>query len=361
MQKSDSEKISTLKEYLDFGFRVNPVFDFIEHTSANPTGALHIGNLVHGVSADLICKLSKITPYYYVNDCGVNFSKYILKLKDLSEEDLEPIRISLSKSYPLEARIYRDQVILQNLKIYDSLKLTRPKFIYQSEVLSQLDQRLKTVNLKVKDGVIGESRIYTSSGLPLYMAGDLSYKIKIDRLHKKKLMYVGGDHLKYIKDLDLVYHGFDWNYVLGPIVRNEGLKLSKRNNQIITFSELCKIKNLSEDKGRAFFKLFCWKYESRDVLEIRSMIEQNSADLLKLVEVKEVGPVSFQNLNLNSAVLKVWFNINQILESIVLKHQSNRFYKLLERLYYLKQREQNKSCLFIHYHLLSKLLDYIRL
>ena len=116
----------------------------IEHTSANPTGHLHLGNLLNPILGDFLVKKnglkSSVEAVYYVNDSGGAISLLITRLMlDQFPSLGELLNSAELKNSPelLAAALLRERVF--PLKTSE-LKSSTPS---SSEIISLLDHRIK--------------------------------------------------------------------------------------------------------------------------------------------------------------------------------------------------------------------------
>jgi len=124
----------------------------VEHTSSNPTGPLHIGNVRGSILGDVLGRLYKflgsaVNIRYYVNDLGKQIAPLVIGYDLLKEEGIEPdIKVDLwiGKIYAvmntlLEINQLKSRLLYFNLEIYPHSSIYELKDEEISKYLSAIE------------------------------------------------------------------------------------------------------------------------------------------------------------------------------------------------------------------------------
>ncbi len=218
----------------------------LEHTSANPTGPLHIGHLRNAVIGDTLARILKaaghnVETHYYVNDIGrqmaillTGIRKYGLdenKKPDLAvghtytktnqemdEDDETEIEDIMRRFDEMEPETYRDltkavEYCLDGIKqTLDTIGVSHDRYVRESKFIKNglVNEILETIDEHaVKDGALKiefsdmdkDLILLREDGTTVYALRDLAYhKWKSSR--GEMLNVLGSDHKLYIQQLN---------------------------------------------------------------------------------------------------------------------------------------------------------------
>ncbi len=259
----------------------------VEHTSANPTGPLHVGRARNSLLGDSLSRLLRrygyrVTTQYFINDSGKQmlflYEGYKRFSKALDPDDLldgyreiyskvkedpsiENSIKELTERYEKgDAKLYDEMhkisdVMLEQVK--ESLRelgIDHNDYTYESDFIrsGEIDQILEGMSeyLKEEDGAIyvelpDERKIFLKrkDGTSLYFSRDIAYHLYklqnydwlIDvlgedhKLHANSLIYVLKNMLDVQNRIDPLFYGF---------VRLESGKMSTRQGNVVTLPGL---------------------------------------------------------------------------------------------------------------------------
>ena len=353
-------------------------FDFIESINPNPVGIPTIGNLLISIKGDIIARILKIKPVYYVNDMGSNFCKFLLNhrnnktmplehvyvSKNCTEEELLPIRKQIFQHYPEDAKKIRDEIISKIILEYDKFNICRTKLIYESSYSSNL-KKLIVESEQRKNGIYYKNiQVATSSNIPLYIAADYFYHKEIDEKYVKKLQIISKDHSKYVKDITSLTE-IPWVYCLAPMIYYHKIKTSKRKGNDLKLEDIFLINpNLTKNEVIAIIKLFYMKYEKRDKIDIELLFEQLKNPYILNYLKNENKNIDYESI-INSLqesdldeTIRIWANVKDLYHWVVQRTDINKIYKFLEYVFLLPKSEKS---MIIHQKMLYLLLQKIGL
>ncbi|MGC8644994.1 MAG: arginine--tRNA ligase [Thermoplasmata archaeon] len=212
----------------------------VEHTSANPTGPLHIGRVRNSIIGDTISRMLRKFGYdvkteYYVNDIGTQVEALLLAtelFKDVSyteayqkifqdfdayKDDVEKLMLRAEsgdeefiRSSTEKLRVYLGDVLLDlsRLSIDFDMFIWESRFILDGsvkELLKKLDPVLKDDNgAKYIDS--GDGRIYLvrSNGTSVYFTRDVAHHILKSSEFNRSIDILGEDHREHFRKLKFV-------------------------------------------------------------------------------------------------------------------------------------------------------------
>jgi hypothetical protein len=362
--------LSKVKDYLLKGFPTD--IDFIEHTSANPVSRLHIGNIFGGLVGDTLCRLFNMQGYYYVNDIGVNFCKFIGSRSNIDQviKDIQ-IAYSTTQCTPARLEILRKQLYTQGLSqedirlrskaleiIEEDLSQANIKpmtYVYESSYANHARALMNELSDSGKDYTINNIRIATSEGIPLYVLYDYFYRVQINKIYNNCVGVMGRDHIKHTMTLQKAMGVRPWTYFSYPVVKLNNEKLSKRLNNIVYYQDLVRSiqehnssYNVSDCKNLIRLKLL--KYCNNDSLDL-NMIHTDSHVFHKILQTQNVELID-KEISCNK-LMEIWSNLDLVIDKCIRNKDLNIIFKFLERLYVLRKKETNTKNLQIHYELLN--------
>lgn len=259
----------------------------VEHTSANPTGPLHVGRSRNSILGDSMARLLdrygyRVTTQYFINDSGKQmlflYEAYRRYSKELKEESLlEGYRQiyndakddpSIEESINSLAERYEkgDNQLIEEIHEIASITLEGIKeslrflgiehndYTFESDFIrsGEIDEILQTMEeyLKDEDGAVyvqlpDDRKIFLKrkDGTSLYFARDIAYHLyklqnydwlvdvlgEDHKLHASSLSYVLANMLDVENRIDMVFYGF---------VRLESGKMSTRRGNVVTLPGL---------------------------------------------------------------------------------------------------------------------------
>ncbi len=218
----------------------------IEHTSANPTGPIHIGRARNPIIGDTIARLLKLLGYettveYYVNDMGKQVAMLLAAIKKKGAENMsiddytklyqEAYRNE--KEYGEEAaKIMRDlekcdvnarkfsrqhiEIIMGEIaKTLQKIGVSYDSFVYESDILcqnydSEVLRKLKDIMKVDENGAkyveVDGERVYLfrGDGTSLYFFRDILYHAYKAKRCDRMINVLGEDHKSYGKNLNRI-------------------------------------------------------------------------------------------------------------------------------------------------------------
>lgn len=247
----------------------------IEHTSANPTGFIHLGNIRNSIIGDSIKGIHEkfyknVTTEYYVNDLNHSvIGLYLLRL----ERPITPLPI-LYNEYTLNRKKYNTKVLntlkkLENeldpkyIKFIDyTLNLIKnsllkvginfTKYVKESSFSRKSKKLLKKLKNESKTNltdpyymVIDNKTTYLtrSNGTNLYIVNDIIHGIQKINKYTSSIIVLSEDHKKYINVYKEVLSKININtsslkFITYRYMNLNSQKLSKRNNLIYSIDEM---------------------------------------------------------------------------------------------------------------------------
>lgn len=249
----------------------------VEHTSANPTGPLHVGRARNSIIGDTIYRILKKYGYdvraeYYVNDIGTQVEALLLGTELYGEdnytesyrkyyEDIESHRADIennmklaesgNKEFILKSREKLQKFLEDVLSDLKNINIDFDSFVWESEFILNGDVRnvIEALNSHLIDEngakyiPFNDDKIFLlrSNGTSLYFTRDVAYHIRKSRTSDISIDVLGEDHKEHFKNL---------MYVLGLIgvkniepifysyvVTKEG-KMSTRKGNVIYIREM---------------------------------------------------------------------------------------------------------------------------
>ena len=276
----------------DFGYFPNTFQDtskvLIEHTSANPTGPIHVGRIRNSIIGDSIYKILERYGYrsctqYFVNDSGKQvISLYLGHVKYHKNEkpDLQNLLDGYQRIYremetnksienEIEALAERyekgDKELIDNIQhvasiVLDSVKASLKKigieistYVWESNFIlyGDVNKMLESIseNLKSEGSAkyieIGDKKIFLTraDGTSLYFSRDIVYHLFKQENFDWLVDVLGEDHKDHAKNLEYVLKTFfDFqskiDFVFYGFVSLENGKMSTRKGRIVTLDDL---------------------------------------------------------------------------------------------------------------------------
>ena len=252
----------------------------IEHTSANPVGRLHIGNLRLAYYGDTLKRLNIykgnfVITEYYINDLGNACAASLLCYLKHPEIELDQLYLYYTKHkeefnqnelrelvYTIETSdTYKpilDKITHFNLNLIiedlNKMQIYFEQYIYESNFQTYIDEFIKKIESKFlkeqkllyfKSSEITKEIIRRSNGSYTYIARDIVHTIeKINKNYDKYYTIVGQDHQLFKTNfLNLLLHISDTSAKKFEIdvikfLNLDSEKMSKRKNNILYLDEI---------------------------------------------------------------------------------------------------------------------------
>lgn len=290
---------NTIKESLEVKKQFPDTFEdpervSVEHTSANPTGPLHVGRARNSIIGDSTAKLLqrygyRVTTQYFINDSGKQmlymYEAYRRYSRSLDEQSLlegyreiyQEAREDPSIEESIKALSARyengDQELINQIheiasimlegirKSLSEIGIGHNDYTFESDfiVSGEIDQIMEDMEdyLKEENGALyvelpDERKIFLkrSDGTSLYFARDIAYHLyklqnydwlvdilgEDHKLHAQSLKYVLENMLDIENRIDAMFYGF---------VKLESGKMSTRKGNVVTLPDL--IERMNEE------------------------------------------------------------------------------------------------------------------
>ncbi|MCL5730892.1 MAG: arginine--tRNA ligase [Candidatus Thermoplasmatota archaeon] len=313
----------------------------VEHTSANPTGPIHVGRIRNSIIGDSMARIMsrygyRVSTQYFVNDSG----KQVMALYEGHKRffpDSEMTVDNLMKGYQkiyseMESLGGEDAVLgplLKRYEIPDTALIEEIRGVC-TIVLNSIRNTLLKLNIKIDDFVFesgflqgeeiarafemlegslraeGAARyvdtpwgkkefLVRSDGTKLYLARDLAYHLfKAD--HFDVIVDVlGEDHKDYAKSLkyilsDLIGVDKKIEFLIYSFISLEGSKLSTRQGNIITVEDLI---TRADQEARKIIAGKQGEYSVEAMENIAKVVATNSVRF-NIVRVNPQKPMVFR-------------------------------------------------------------------
>ena len=319
----------------------------VEHTSANPTGPLHIGRARNPIIGDTISRILKrygydVKTHYFVNDSGKQVSLLlwgIMNLKIKTNEKKCDHR--LVKNYQKASEIMEknpniDNEISDLMKRYENgdeelrkigkkyiqcmmdgiteslrrINVFVDEFVWESSLIEkarEIIENLKDyigeengafyIDLK-KLGIKGEKEkiyVYRKDGTTLYFLRDIAYHLEKGKEAKILVDVLGEDHKFHFYSLKKVVEILNSNIVLYPLfysfVRLPEGKMSTRKGRVVYLDDL-----IEEGYERV-----------REIIKEREFTEEEKEKIAKSVAISAIR-FSILNVQEEKPIVFRWEN-----------------------------------------------------
>jgi len=377
---------SSLEEFIykhDYRLYASP-YRYIEHTSSNPVGPIHLGNILNGLCGDFYARLLHLKPGYYLNDLGKNYVKYCLEIEkgtpfldaylksNPSKEEIEDYSLKLytkAKESKLKKVITFRELLkepgpLKPFLVYlkdfcKTLNLKKPFFVRDSAMIESLDLLLKNSNLldKQADGSTvfkgTDIIVKTKEDRLLYLLPTWHYIRTFQKIKGKKIIFFGPDHRGFVNTLEKILPNRilkDWLFLFNPKIQKKEEKMSKRTGNTATAYTLKQdLEKIGFRKDNFFvanyLRFIILKYWARDLLDYEFFLEKkNLFEFCKYQKIFEKTIIP-QNLDLKKlwpispSLFKLGGSLNFILMDFINKNKFFRVYKLIDFLRSYKTKD----------------------
>jgi len=268
------------------GKRIN-----IEFISANPTGALHIGNGRGAFFGDILANILESAGYRVEREYFVNDARKSNQIQELGKTALgkgetylnDDLKLKINKVKSKLKNIFNDgeagNILCQEIQkenknfIENKLKIKFNKWfseeqeLFKTKKVEKAFQWLKGRGLTYeKEGAVwlktsefGDEKdwvIVRSDGEPSYFLSDIVYhKEKFDRGYSKVIDIWGADHQGHVGKMKaaskILENKTDFEILVSQLVRLKSGKMSKRTGEIIALEEL--VDEVGLDVARFFY------------------------------------------------------------------------------------------------------------
>jgi arginyl-tRNA synthetase len=249
----------------------------VEHTSANPTGPLHVGRVRNSIIGDTMSRiLSKygydVTTEYYVNDIGTQVEALLLGVELFGGENytesyrkiyedfdsykarVEDLMIKAESGdvqFLKESRRKLEIFLRDVLSDLDRLSIKFNEFVWESDfildgsvrdVIKRLSPLLNDDNgAKYLESKEGKMYLLRSNGTSVYFTRDIAYHLKKASKYHRSIDVLGEDHKSHFKKMkvvmDILGIGSIEALFYSYITTKEG-KMSTRRGNVIYVRDL---------------------------------------------------------------------------------------------------------------------------
>ncbi|MGC8618217.1 MAG: arginine--tRNA ligase [Thermoplasmata archaeon] len=244
----------------------------VEHTSANPTGPLHIGRVRNSIIGDTLSRILSnygytVTTEYYVNDIGTQVEALLLGTEKFGSENYTESYRKVYEdfdSYKSKVEEYmvraesgdieflrsskeKLEIFLKDvLTDLEKLSITFDIFVWESEfilnggvrdIIARLSPLLKDDG-GAKYLESGNDKMYLirSNGTSVYFTRDIAHHLRKSAQYDRCITVLGEDHKSYFKKIDYAMEILDVHNVsalfYSYISTKEGKMSTRRGNVV---------------------------------------------------------------------------------------------------------------------------------
>ncbi len=314
-----------------------------EHTSANPTGPLHVGRTRNSIIGDSLARVMRKYGYdvevqYFVNDVGKQVATLLWGIKNIKIEEkdtrgdyryvpyYQAAYRELEKNPEIEEEI---QEIIWKYERGDE-ELRKMAEEYVGSVLKGIEESLKNINIhfdnfvwesslvnrarevadSLKDylkeddgafyidlkelGVEGKDRLYLfrRDGTTLYPLRDIAYHLLKGERARKNVDVLGEDHKLHFqaikKIVEILNENIELDALFYSFVKLPEGKMSTRQGKVVYLDDL-----LKEAEARVDEIIKNREYEKEEMKKIRRAIAVG-AIRFHILNVQEEKPMTFR-------------------------------------------------------------------
>ncbi len=314
-----------------------------EHTSANPTGPLHVGRTRNSIIGDSLARIMRKYGYdvevqYFVNDVGKQVATLLWGIKNIKIEEkdtrgdyryvpyYQAAYRELEKNPEIEEEI---QEIIWKYERGDE-ELRKMAEEYVGSVLKGIEESLKNINIhfdnfvwesslvnrarevadSLKDylkeddgafyidlkelGVEGKDRLYLfrRDGTTLYPLRDIAYHLLKGERARKNVDVLGEDHKLHFqaikKIVEILNENIELDALFYSFVKLPEGKMSTRQGKVVYLDDL-----LKEAEARVDKIIKNREYEKEEMKKIRRVIAVG-AIRFHILNVQEEKPMTFR-------------------------------------------------------------------
>ena len=315
----------------------------VEHTSANPTGPLHVGRTRNSIIGDSLARIMRKYGYdvevqYFVNDVGKQVATLLWGIKNIKIEEkdtrgdyryvpyYQAAYRELEKNPEIEEEI---QEIIWKYERGDE-ELRKMAEEYVGSVLKGIEESLKNINIyfdnfvwesslvnrarevadSLKDylkeddgafyidlkelGVEGKDRLYLfrRDGTTLYPLRDIAYHLLKGERARKNVDVLGEDHKLHFqaikKIVEILNENIELDALFYSFVKLPEGKMSTRQGKVVYLDDL-----LKEAEARVDEIIKNREYEKEEMKKIRRAIAVG-AIRFHILNVQEEKPMTFR-------------------------------------------------------------------
>ncbi|MGC8585613.1 MAG: arginine--tRNA ligase [Thermoplasmata archaeon] len=292
----------------------------IEHTSANPTGPLHVGRARNPIIGDTLARLYRkigfdVLTHYYINDAGrqaaimINgYERYhknengredhiLVRYYQMASNDLENRRIneedilkiikeieSGNREYIMKIRYILNKVLDGIKETLNKINVSHDEYFWETDLI--LNGMVREVEKILKnriridddgskyielDNPSGKEKIYLfrKDGTSLYFTRDIAYHIYKYRITKNIVNVLGEDHKMHGEALSNllkeIYDDINIENVYYAFVNLPEGRMSTRSGKVVFLDDL-----LDEAKRRSM----------EEIKSRRNIVDENLAEMI---------------------------------------------------------------------------------
>ncbi len=315
----------------------------VEHTSANPTGPLHVGRTRNSIIGDSLARVMRKYGYnvevqYFVNDVGKQVATLLWGIKNIKIEEkdtrgdyryvpyYQAAYRELEKNPKIEEEI--QEIIWKYERGDEELRKMAEKYV--GSVLKGIEESLKNINIhfdsfiwesslvnrardvadSLKDylkeddgafyidlkelGVEGKDRLYLfrRDGTTLYPLRDIAYHLLKGERARKNVDVLGEDHKLHFqaikKIVEILNENIELDALFYSFVKLPEGKMSTRQGKVVYLDDL-----LKEAEARVNEIIKNREYEKDEMEKIRRAIAVG-AIRFHILNVQEEKPMTFR-------------------------------------------------------------------
>ena len=315
----------------------------VEHTSANPTGPLHVGRTRNSIIGDSLARVMRKYGYdvevqYFVNDVGKQVATLLWGIKNIKIEEkdtrgdyryvpyYQAAYRELEKNPKIEEEI--QEIIWKYERGDEELRKMAEKYV--GSVLKGIEESLKNINIhfdsfvwesslvnrarevadSLKDylkeddgafyidlkelGVEGKDRLYLfrRDGTTLYPLRDIAYHLLKGERARKNVDVLGEDHKLHFqaikKIVEILNENIELDALFYSFVKLPEGKMSTRQGKVVYLDDL-----LKEAEARVDEIIKNRGYEKEEMEKIRRAIAVG-AIRFHILNVQEEKPMTFR-------------------------------------------------------------------
>ncbi|ADD08373.1 arginine--tRNA ligase [Candidatus Aciduliprofundum boonei] len=315
----------------------------VEHTSANPTGPLHVGRTRNSIIGDSLARVMRKYGYdvevqYFVNDVGKQVATLLWGIKNIKIEEkdtrgdyryvpyYQAAYRELEKNPKIEEEI--QEIIWKYERGDEELRKMAEKYV--GSVLKGIEESLKNINIhfdsfiwesslvnrardvadSLKDylkeddgafyidlkelGVEGKDRLYLfrRDGTTLYPLRDIAYHLLKGERARKNVDVLGEDHKLHFqaikKIVEILNENIELDALFYSFVKLPEGKMSTRQGKVVYLDDL-----LKEAEARVNEIIKNREYEKEEMEKIRRAIAVG-AIRFHILNVQEEKPMTFR-------------------------------------------------------------------
>ncbi|NPA75229.1 MAG: arginine--tRNA ligase [Euryarchaeota archaeon] len=316
----------------------------LEHTSANPTGPLHVGRARNPIIGDTMARILRaygheVEVHYFVNDAGMQVATLLWGIKNLPTiQRHEKCDHALVRNYQTASKLASEKheiemEIRELMKRYESgdeelrklakekvgcvlkgiqdslerLNIKIDRFVWESELIPKAkeialllkeyveeEEGAYYLNLKKMGIELQKNKffLYRSDGTTLYFLRDIAYHMYKGELANILIDVLGEDHKLHFQAIKEVVEKLNPEISVSPLfysfVRLPEGKMSTRKGTVVYLDDL-----IDEGKEKALEILKERNYTEQEMDEIAERIATSSIRFA-ILNIQEEKPIVFR-------------------------------------------------------------------